>query len=130
MNGTPISRIDDVIRSGFATKLRFSHRQDDQELETGEKSVQVLYSSFELSDTAGDRTSMKLRLQLDANEMWIVDLTVAKPFRLQTDSRVNHGEFVLCVASNRSWRAPAALDVHTRFKLPFCSTSLTHGLKS
>ena len=98
MKGIATSRIEDVVRLAFATQLPFSHRRDDLVVEISEKGVQVAYSSFELSDPPAELTTIKLRLRLDANELWIAEIAVAKPFRLQGVRRrlVQAAEIVAC----------------------------------
>ncbi len=83
MNRIGTSRIEDVVRLVFATELHFSGVQDGLDVKIGERSVRVAYSSFEVSEAAGDLATVKLQLRLDARELWISDLHVAKPFRLQ-----------------------------------------------
>jgi len=77
------SRMDDTVRSVFAAELPFFHGQDDLVVEISAKCVQVAYTSFELSDAPAELTTMKLRFQLDTAEVWIGEINVAKPFRLQ-----------------------------------------------
>lgn len=87
MNRIGTSRIEEVMQLVFASELPFSSVQDGLDVEIGERSARVAYSSFELSDTAGDLTAIKLHLRLDAGELWISDLHVAKPFRRQSVGR-------------------------------------------
>ena len=71
------------MRLVFATELPFSSVQDCLDVEIDERSIRVAYSSFELSDAPSDITGTRLQFRLDARELWIGDLQVAKPVRLQ-----------------------------------------------
>ena len=66
----------------------FSSAQDGLDVEIDELSVRVVYSSFELSDAPSGLTGIRLHLRLDAGELWIGDLHVARPFRLQGVGRL------------------------------------------
>ena len=72
-----------MVRLVFATELPFSSVQDCLDVEIDDRSIRVAYSSFELSDAPSDITGTRLQFRLDARELWIGDLQVAKPVRLQ-----------------------------------------------
>lgn len=83
MNRIGTSRIEDLVRLVFAAELPFPRVQDGLDVTIGERSVRVAYSSFESSDAPSDRIAIRLHLRLDVGELWISDLHVAKPLRLQ-----------------------------------------------
>lgn len=83
MNSIGTLRIEEVMRLVFPTELPFFGVQDGLDMEIGEQSVRVAYSSFELSGAAGDLTAIKFHLRLDTGELWIGDLHVAEQFRRQ-----------------------------------------------
>ena len=71
------------MRSVFATESPFSTLQDGLDMEIGERSVRVEYSSSEVSAAVSDLTTIKFHLRLADGELWIGDLHVAEPFRRQ-----------------------------------------------
>lgn len=77
------SRINDVARTVFATECPFFDAQDSLDVEIGDRSVRVAYSSFELSDAPREITAIRFDLRLSVAELWIGELHVAKPFRRQ-----------------------------------------------
>ena len=89
-------RIEDLVRSIFASELPFFSEQDGLEMEIAERSVRISYSSFELSDAGSDHTGIDFHLRLDANEMWIGGLNVATTFRMNGVGRrlVQAAEYV------------------------------------